>query len=893
MTYLWKEAVAYACMIKNNMPTMINGKWKIPQVLLMGKETNMAHFQLFGTTCHVLIQRKGHDKLAAKTRTAIFTGISRNSGGAWRYLALPNRSIQESRNVFFPRSLPDPSDSTESPPLGQSEEAELKAGDPWEELEAPSEGEIGIGPNVKIESIPATRQDTDQKPAKAESSSTRRLPQTTRSHDVTPDTNTRRIRQPQVIPPSTRVTRSMSRMPSIRAQHLHTLSNAPYTPPRTRINHHARNRQPPAQRGHGHETVHWARVMSNIPNNYPTPVRDPEDIFHYDDRYTGSEFDSGKLPALVLSSLHAQSRYDGHPFFDLWSQSNYTSLDRTTIGGSTVLGEDLSPPWSQAIQDPVHGPHWMKAGQDEMNQLQANNVFEDFPRDQVPDDVKILDSKFVTKLKTDQDHVIERYRARCVVRGDQQVPGEMFWETTSNMPSLDSVRVVLNIAAHADLDVHMVDVTSAYTHAELDTFLYVNYPEGFGKDGPTVMKVRKALYGSKQAGNKWQLLRNGVVVDQLGYQKNPADVSVFIRRRPIEKLAILVCYVDDFLLCTTPGHMDEAKAELMNAFTCRDLGEAKSFLGIKITRDRPRRRLSLTMKSYIDNIVKLADLENARFAHSPMSHTQSLLEPARHPDRSYPYATMIGRLLWLARCVRPDIAFAVHLLARFTARYDSSHISALKRIFRYIAGTSEIGTSLDGDQSFHEFVFTDADYGSQHGRKSISGCVIMLGGGPVIWLSKQQSSVSISTMEAEIQALAHAVSELLWLRALLKGLEVDISKPSTIMIDNQSAIDFMDNPTNRSRAKHIDIKYHFVRDYKEKNAFTLAYVPTRDNLADAFTKALPYTQHWYLANDYLGIHNQDLTRALGTHFPFSLYMEDMSNQLARVCSLRGSVEEID
>ncbi|QRV95900.1 Copia protein [Ceratobasidium sp. AG-Ba] len=148
-----------------------------------------------------------------------------------------------------------------------------------------------------------------------------------------------------------------------------------------------------------------------------------------------------------------------------------------------------------------------------MNQLQANNVFEDFPRDEVPDDVKILDSKFVTKLKTNQDHVIERYRARCIVQGNQQVPGKMFWETTSNMPSLDSVRVVLNIAAHADLDVHMVNVTSAYSHAELNTVLYVNYTKGFGKD-VIMRKGRKALYGSKKLvtnGNSsvmvWSLTR--------------------------------------------------------------------------------------------------------------------------------------------------------------------------------------------------------------------------------------------------------------------------------------------------------------------------------------------------------------------------------------------------
>ncbi|KAG9086526.1 hypothetical protein FRC07_013064 [Ceratobasidium sp. 392] len=171
---------------------------------------------------------------------------------------------------------------------------------------------------------------------------------------------------------------------------------------------------------------------------------------------------------------------------------------------------------------------------------------------------------------------------------------------------------------------------------------------------------------------------------------------------------------------------------------------------------------------------------------------------------------MIGRLLWLACCVRPNIAFAVNLLARFTAQFDETHITTLKHIFCYIAGTSSVGITFDGSQPFHEYVYTDADYGSQHGRKSISGCVIMLGGGPVIWLSKQQGSVSISTMEAEIQVLAQAVSELLWLRAFLNELDVDISRPSTILIDNQAAIDFIDNPSNRSCAKHINIKFNFI-----------------------------------------------------------------------------------
>jgi hypothetical protein len=170
----------------------------------------------------------------------------------------------------------------------------------------------------------------------------------------------------------------------------------------------------------------------------------------------------------------------------------------------------------------------------------------------------------------------------------------------------------------------------------------------------------------------------------------------------------------------------------------------------------------------------------------------------------------------------------------------------------------------------------------QHGRKSISGGIAMLGGGPVMWWSSKQATTSLSTMESEFQSLAKSVQELLWLRYFLFGLKIDISKPSTILIDNQATIDYVRTPNNRTRAKHIDIRYNFVRDYHEREDFKLSYVPTRDNLADALTKPLAYAQHWYLANSYLGIRAEDAHTALGKHFPHSLYMFALTSAFARM-----------
>ncbi|KAJ1304202.1 hypothetical protein OPQ81_008602 [Rhizoctonia solani] len=257
-----------------------------------------------------------------------------------------------------------------------------------------------------------------------------------------------------------------------------------------------------------------------------------------------------------------------------------------------------------------------------------------------------------------------------------------------------------------------------------------------------------------------------------------------------------------------------------------------------------------------------------------MSHSQPVLEPINESNE-YLYITQLGRLFWIACCTRPDIAFAVALLARFSC-YDPSHITIIRRIHRYLLETAHIGLTYDGNKSFYEVGYSDSNFVSQYGRKSITGSIVMMGGAAISWTSKRQPTVSLSTMEAEFYAVCNMAKEILSIRQFLDdlGITQDTPAASPIFCDNQAAIEAVHNPTHKTLAKHIDIAYKFIRDEIQQDRITVSFIPTRDNLADAPTKPLSYNQHWFLANSFLGIHERHRSNVLGDHFPRVSYALD-------------------
>ncbi|QRV83053.1 Copia protein [Ceratobasidium sp. AG-Ba] len=868
--FLWQEAVSYANMIANNMPHKINGNWRIPQVKMFNKPINMSYFQLFGSTCQVLIQTKSHSKIEAKTRRAIFTGIDRNSGGAWRFLPWPDRAIRTSRNVYFPRHLPDQTSFDAPAPITVSDEPDSLSEEKWVQVFAPSEGEMGTGPEAhKHEHISTKHEDPSSQAQGEPSTLSQPTPTPTapgpplntdsveHSHRPTPGPTAPSEPSDRLIPgDNCRTTRAQARTGATSFKH-------------ARLND--KNK---------FERVLWLRALNDLHNRTSLFIRDPDEVNSVDSSSFGNSPHCSQLLNHIQACFLAlnASRDDELPCYNAWAAKHFSSLSQPDLVDSD------SPKWSDALKS-NRRKDWLAALDAEFAQLKKNKVYTEINRRDVPRNAQILTSGPVLKIKRDADGNEIRLKARLVIHGNRQIAGLTYNETVSNTPDLVYIRIVFALVAYADLDCHMVDVTSAYTHAPMEIPLYVEFPEGYGKGGPTVMFVTQALYGSHQAGYLWELFRNGKFI-AIGYRPCAKDDSIFTRNKN-GVFSIIICYVDDFVICCTAGHIDSIKREILNLFDCKDLGETRLFLGIVVARDRARRTLSLTMESYIKSIVKLADLEKAAPVETPMSNTMPILEPSTEKI-DYPYTTQLGRLFWVARCVRPDIAFPVGILARHAGSFGDAHINVMKRVHRYLATTSKLGITYDGYKPFYEVAYSDSDFAQQHLRKSISGCVIILSGAAVAWLSKRQSSVALSTMEAETIACHHTAKELLAIRQFLDdiGIKYSSAVASPILCDNQAAIDSAHNPTNKMRTKHIDTPYNFVRDEIHKQTITVSFIPSKENLADAFTKPLNYNQHWYLTNSFLGIHEPRHADALGKSFPHALLAQDLESSAKSLEDLR-------
>jgi hypothetical protein len=215
---------------------------------------------------------------------------------------------------------------------------------------------------------------------------------------------------------------------------------------------------------------------------------------------------------------------------------------------------------------------------------------------------------------------------------------------------------------------------------------------------------------------------------------------------------------------------------------------------------------------------------------------------------------MIGKLMYAALCTWPDIVFAVTHLSQFNSCFSHAHITAIKRVLRYLKGTSYMGlTYHQTDEIFGEVGYSDADWASSSlDCKSVSGNVFLLGGAAVTWLSKKQPTIALSTMEAEYMAIAQASTQALWMRQFFDELNLPTAEPTNIVSDNLAALTLTVESQYHVRSKHIDIRHHFVHDAVNNHLIKTDYVRSEENLADALTKALPAPRFNFLMGSIMG-----------------------------------------
>ena len=281
------------------------------------------------------------------------------------------------------------------------------------------------------------------------------------------------------------------------------------------------------------------------------------------------------------------------------------------------------------------------------------------------------------------------------------------------------------------------------------------------------------------------------------------------------------------------------KGQLMSAFEARDLGEATFFLGMSIVRDRDNRTIKLAQERLTSDLLSKYSMLEAKALSTPLSPSIKLTKEGEPLDReTYGYSQLVGSLMYLSVCTRPDIAQAVGALARYMAQPTAAHWQAGKGVMRYLAGTANYGITFGGTRSGLE-AYTDADYaGDIDTRRSTTGYVFILNGGAISWSSRLQQTVAASTTESEYMAAASATKEGLWLRKLLSEMQLDITIID-IKADSQSAIKLLKNPVFSMRSKHIDVIYHFARERVMRGEVRFHYIRTDLMVADALTKPVP------------------------------------------------------
>lgn len=463
----------------------------------------------------------------------------------------------------------------------------------------------------------------------------------------------------------------------------------------------------------------------------------------------------------------------------------------------------------------------------------------------LPPGRKPIQCRWIFKIKLGSDGSVERYKARLVAKGFQQKYGIDYLETFSPTARLSSIRLFLSFALTLGLEVDHVDIKTAYLYSPVEdgVEIWMNQPRGYERGNPKEQfcKLLKTLYGLKQSGRRWNQFINEEL-QKMNFIRCNSDPCIYRRKEEDGSITMILLYVDDNLIAGKRCHIKKVKEDLFKVFDCRDLGRVKFMVGIKVDYDAEAGVMFLSQKALINKVIERFSIEEGRSLSTPMDPAQKIaMEEANddEPTINVPFRELTGVLLYLAECTRPDLSFAVHFCARFSSNPKVIHWKALRKIARFAAQTSEQGLQFTRGSDLRFYGYSDSSWADDgNNRRSTGGHVVIFSGGPVSWTSKKQSVVALSTMEAEYISLGRLCQEAVWLIRAMD--EFGVSNIEFKMYsDNKAAVQVAKYPSSQhSRSKHIDVKYHFIREILDQEGVSLEWIPSDSMVADIFTKPL-------------------------------------------------------
>jgi hypothetical protein len=583
-----------------------------------------------------------------------------------------------------------------------------------------------------------------------------------------------------------------------------------------------------------------------IEDSIEIPVEDPIEIEDQtsqevtDDSQTEDSFVTAPSPEAITSVIPKRHRRTAEEWTAIaGTRKRSDRIQQKNRGGNEevrAVGKDTDHPTDEQARNGPYANEWRKARQKEREQLQHYRVYTKANR--IPEGIKPVDTKWVYVIKRKPDGSIEKFKARKVGRGFSQEKGVNYNETYAQTARLETWRIVLAIALAKGWKFRQWDVVAAYLQAELNHTVYVT---DTNENGNTeYWLLHKALYGLKQAAHEWGNLLKGIL-DKAGMQQCISDEGCFVSRN---ESAILLEHVDDLgAIAPTEAELDRLE-QAIERHVELEKRDRKGLLGMEVTMLEDE--VWLTQTRLIERTVEQVG-EVARKLSLP-TDPSDYTEPDENDELvdTKKYQQLNGSLLFLARGTRPEISIESNLLGRRAIKPSQRNYQAALKILGYLNSTKAVGLRIRKPESLEPEIIVDAAYPGEQARGT-TGVVIRIGGQIVHWYTRRQPVASLSSSEAEYIAAAEGAKDASWLRQLLGEMKVrDLNQPIILLTDNDAAQKLTQNTAYQRRTRHIDNRYHYIRDQVEKGYLIVNGTPGKTNLADPLTKliSMPSLKEW-------------------------------------------------
>jgi hypothetical protein len=512
----------------------------------------------------------------------------------------------------------------------------------------------------------------------------------------------------------------------------------------------------------------------------------------------------------------------------------------------------------------IHYQKWDEATNSELNSLKEQGTFEYI--DYVPPKELTIQSMMIYDVRFDPLGFVKKYKARLVGLGNQQT-ADTYLNTYADTLSTRSFNILMSVAAQEGLHLESIDVKTAFLYSYLKEDIYLRRPFGLtSRDMPEYVKLKKCLYGLKQAAYEWRSHVNGTLLD-MGFTRCKADECVYTLQRTAEEYLLVGVYVDDILVAgSTTETLDWFNEEVKKRYTITVNRPLDSYLGMNISRDWEKKTITVNQPGYIDKIVErfgIADkMAGSALPDTPMKVISNFVkdmgstasETLLTEQERKVYMEKVGSIMHATVHCRPDLSFCTSIAAQKLVKPCRGDMELVDRILSYMYATREHGLTFTGKGGVKLSMTVDASYAEHPDRKSHYGISLHVGdeSGSVQTVSKKTKMTVLSSTEAEYIGMCEGAKIIAWARQFLDELGFPQSDPTVMYEDNKSAIHMVEQGNDKGRTKHIDVRYHYIREMVAEKMIRVEYLCTQDMIADMLTKPLTKKQFRKLCTKLMG-----------------------------------------